>query len=58
MEYQIPVEELVNHIMIGHWKMEKPKIVVVIVSNAAPLKEWKNDRQTSNFVNGIIKVNH
>ncbi|XP_054166897.1 transient receptor potential cation channel subfamily M member 3-like [Oppia nitens] len=49
------VEDVVL-VVHGVWSLPVPRIVLVIVSNACPLKEWKNARQLNEFQNGLIKA--
>ena len=42
--------------MHRQWKMKAPRIVVMMISNVSPLREWTNTRQIAKFQKGLIKV--
>ncbi|XP_035219334.1 transient receptor potential cation channel subfamily M member 3-like isoform X2 [Stegodyphus dumicola] len=49
-----PVAEILN-IMIKVWDLPVPKIMLVILSDNAPLKDWTNFEEQESFVKGLIK---
>ena len=55
MTHDINIEE-VAMFMHRQWKMKAPRIVVMMISNVSPLREWTNTRQMANFQKGLIKV--
>nr|XP_042901467.1 transient receptor potential cation channel subfamily M member 2 [Parasteatoda tepidariorum] len=45
-----------GHVLTQEWKLETPRIVLVVMSNAAPLTNWTNTRQIKNFQKGLIRA--
>ncbi|KAF8770629.1 Transient receptor potential cation channel like protein [Argiope bruennichi] len=48
--------EYVANVLHQQWKIKSPRIVLVVVSNIAPLHEWTNKRQLEHLQAGIIKA--
>ncbi|XP_042900024.1 transient receptor potential cation channel subfamily M member-like 2 isoform X2 [Parasteatoda tepidariorum] len=48
--------EYVANILHREWKIKSPRIVLVVVSNVAPLHTWTNKRQLEHFQAGLIKA--
>ncbi|XP_076316396.1 transient receptor potential cation channel subfamily M member-like 2 isoform X3 [Tachypleus tridentatus] len=55
ISHNIAIEE-VAEVVYQEWDLSSPRIVLVIVSNVAPLTSWKNARQLENFQKGLIKA--
>ncbi|XP_035204438.1 transient receptor potential cation channel subfamily M member 5-like, partial [Stegodyphus dumicola] len=45
-----------GHVMTQEWKLGTPRIVLVVMSNAAPLTQWTNTRQIKSFQKGLISA--
>ncbi|XP_035207047.1 transient receptor potential cation channel subfamily M member-like 2 isoform X2 [Stegodyphus dumicola] len=48
--------EYVASVLHREWKIKSPRIVLVVVSNVAPLHTWKNKRQLEHLQAGLIKA--
>ncbi|KAG8179377.1 hypothetical protein JTE90_012073 [Oedothorax gibbosus] len=48
--------EYIANIMHQEWRIKSPRIVLVVVSNVAPLTTWTNKRQLEHFQSGLIKA--
>ncbi|XP_022251000.1 protein ced-11-like isoform X2 [Limulus polyphemus] len=55
VSHDVNMEE-VAEVVHQDWNLSNPRIVLVIVSNVAPLTNWKNSRQLENFQKGLIKA--
>ncbi|KAF8787695.1 Transient receptor potential cation channel like protein [Argiope bruennichi] len=42
--------------ILQEWKLGTPRIVLVVMSNVAPLSQWTNTRQIKNFQKGLISA--
>ncbi len=56
MKHNVSIEECVQQVFHKLWKLRHPRIVVLIISNVGPLKQWTNNKQLKRFQRGIIKV--
>ncbi|CAL1261896.1 unnamed protein product [Larinioides sclopetarius] len=48
--------EYVANVLHQQWKIKSPRIVLVVVSNIAPLHTWTNNRQLEHLQAGLIKA--
>lgn len=53
--HDVAIDDVAS-IMHGHWKLNPPRIVTLVISNVAPLKEWASVKQRLAFQKGLIKA--
>ena len=49
------MEEILN-VVVKEWKLDFPKIMLLIISDNASLKGWDSYDERNKFVKGLIKV--
>ncbi|CAG2176982.1 unnamed protein product [Oppiella nova] len=55
VSHDVHIEDIA-YIMHRNWRMESPRIVALIISNVAPLRDWTNARQIAAFKKGLMKA--
>jgi len=57
--HNVRIEDCVHQVLHNQWKIKQPRIVVLIISNVGPLRDWTNAHQRKKFQKGVMKVtNH
>jgi hypothetical protein len=56
VKHNVSIEECVHQVFHKLWKIRHPRIVVLIISNVGPLKEWTDNKQMKRFQKGVIQV--
>ncbi|XP_054157620.1 protein ced-11-like [Oppia nitens] len=52
--HSVDIDELVRDVLHKKWQLKNPKIVVVVLSNAGPIHNWKDRQQIKAFQKGLM----